>query len=62
VIELFATLRLAQTDDGEPRDVDIVNKRVILEKDKEEEDEYKYIPTKQYAYSQEHKLATIDYF
>ena len=61
VIELFATVRLAQTDDGEPGDVDIANGR-FEEDEEQEEDQYEYIPTKRYSYSREHKLAAIDYF
>jgi hypothetical protein len=59
VVELFATVRLAQTDDGEPGDVDIANGQDIPNEDK---DEAEYTSTKRYAYSQEHKLAAIDYF
>jgi hypothetical protein len=59
VVELFATVRLAQTEEGEPRDEDIVNGRVV---DEVEDDEDEYIPTKRYSYSREHKLAAIDYF
>jgi hypothetical protein len=49
VVELFAAVRLAQQDNGEPGDVDIINGRVLP--DKPEEKEYDYTPTKQYAYS-----------
>src|SRR5271168_4470659 len=60
VVELFATVRLTQHNDGEPGDVNIANGRDIsFEDDKEE---LEYIPMRQYAYSQEHKLAAIDYF
>ena len=61
VVELFATVRLAQHDDGEPGDVDIANRRDTALNDDDEE-ELEYIPTKRYAYSREHKLAAIDYF
>lgn len=61
VIKLFATIQLAQTDDGEPRDMDITNGR-FEEDEEQEEDQYKYMPTKRYSYSREHKLAAIDYF
>lgn len=60
MVELFAAVRLAQQDDGEPGDVDIVNGRVLP--DEPEEEEYDYTPTKRYAYSREQKLAAIDYF
>jgi hypothetical protein len=60
VVELFTAVRLAQQEDSEPGDVNITNSRAIL---KETEDkDIKYIPTKQYAYSREQKLAAIDYF
>jgi hypothetical protein len=49
-----------QYDDGEPRDIDIANRRDISFEDNEEE--LKYIPTRRYTYSREHKLATIDFF
>jgi len=61
VLELFATVRLGQDEEGsrEPRDLDIANKRFPdLEDDKEED----YMPTKRYQYSREHKLAAINYF
>ena len=60
VVELFAAVRLAQQEDGEPGDVDIANGRAILEETEDEDIEY--IPTKRYAYSREQKLAAIDYF
>jgi hypothetical protein len=60
VVELFATVRLAQSDDAEPGDIDIANGITIVEED--EEDEFEYIPRQRYAYSREHKLAAIDYF
>ena len=60
MVELFAAVRLAQQEDGEPGDVDIINGRAIL-KETEDED-IEYIPTKRYAYSREQKLAAIDYF
>lgn len=61
VVELFASVRLTQNDSGELGDVDIVNGRVISAEDDEEE-EQDYEPTRRYSYSQEHKLAAIDYF
>jgi hypothetical protein len=61
VVELFATVRLAQTSDGEPGDMDITNGR-FEEDEEQEEDQYEYIPMKRYSYSREHKLAAIDYF
>jgi hypothetical protein len=61
VVELFATIRLAQTSDGEPGDMDITNGR-FEEDEEQEEDQYEYIPMKRYSYSREHKLAAIDYF
>jgi hypothetical protein len=59
IVELFATVRLAQTDDSKPGDVDIANSQDIPDKDK---DKAEYTPTKRYTYSREHKLAVIDYF
>jgi hypothetical protein len=61
VVELFATVRLTQTSDGEPGDMDIINGR-FEEDEEQEEDQYEYIPMKRYSYSREYKLATIDYF
>jgi hypothetical protein len=46
VIELFTAIRLAQEEDSEPRDVNIINGRAGPE-DAEEED-IDYIPTKRY--------------
>jgi hypothetical protein len=61
VIELFATVRLRQDDDGgEPGDIDIANGRMPDFNDSEEEEDYTL--KKQYQYSWEHKLAAIDYF
>jgi hypothetical protein len=61
IVELFATVRLTQHDDGEPGDIDIANGRdIFFEEDDDEELEY--ILTRRYAYSREHKLAAIDYF
>jgi hypothetical protein len=64
VLELFATIRLGQDDEGtsEPGDVDIVNRRFPNLEEDEDEEEGDYTPTKRYQYSREHKLATIDYF
>src|SRR5690348_9628908 len=39
MVELFATVRLAQSEDGEPGDIDIANGRIIQE-DNEEETDY----------------------
>ena len=61
IIELFATVRLGQDNDGgEPGDIDIANGRMPDFDDSEEEEDY--TPKKRYQYSQEHKLAAIDYF
>ena len=51
MVELFAAVRLAQQEDGEPGDVDIANGRAILEETEDEDIEY--ILTKRYAYSRE---------
>jgi hypothetical protein len=60
VVELFALVRLLQQEDREPRDLDIVNNIGV---DNNLNDlEFKYIPTKRYSYSREHKLAVINYF
>jgi hypothetical protein len=61
VLELFASVRLAQEEDGKPGDVNIVNGRVIVNDD-EQVDEVDYTPSKRYSYSREHKLVAIDYF
>jgi hypothetical protein len=61
MLELFASVRLTQEEDGEPGDVDIINSRVIVDDD-EQVNEVDYTPSKQYSYSREHKLAAIDYF
>jgi hypothetical protein len=37
VVELFVTVRLAQTDDGEPGDVDITNGRFKEDEEQEED-------------------------
>jgi len=60
VVELFATVRLTQSDDAKLGDIDIANGITIMEED--EEDEIDYILGRRYTYSQEHKLAAIDYF
>jgi hypothetical protein len=60
VAQLFASVRLSQYKDGEPRDLDIVNNTGIT--NDLNNPEFKYMPTKQYSYSREHKLAAIDYF
>ena len=59
VVELFAAVRLTQSGNGEPRDIDITNRRAVQEEDDEETD---YVPSRRYTYSREQKLATIDYF
>jgi hypothetical protein len=59
VIETFANARL-QLDLGELGDEDIVQGVINNDLDDTEDD---YIPVyKRHAYSQEHKLAAIDYF
>jgi hypothetical protein len=60
VAQLFTTVRLEQNEDGEPRDLDLVNNTSVGE-DLDDLDG-DYIPTKQYSYSREHKLAAIEYF
>jgi len=60
VLQLFITVRLAQNDNGEPGDIDLVNGSSIALGEDEEELEYTVV--QRYAYSREHKLATIDYF
>jgi hypothetical protein len=60
VVELFALVRLLQQEDREPRDLDIVNN--IGVDNNLNNLEFKYIPTKRYSYSREHKLAVINYF
>jgi hypothetical protein len=59
VVELFATVRLVQSEDSELGDIDIANGRFVQEEDNEETD---YVPSRRYAYSREQKLAAIDYF
>jgi hypothetical protein len=60
IVKLFATIRLTQEDDREPRDIDIANNKELLEED---DKDFEYMPSgKQYVYSREHKLAAIDYF
>ena len=58
-VELFAAVRLTQSNGGEPGDIDITNGRVEINLDDEDND---YVPSRRYAYSREHKLAAIDYF
>jgi hypothetical protein len=60
IVKLFATIRLTQEDNREPRDIDIANDKEVLD-DKDNDFEY-ILSGKQYAYSREHKLAAIDYF
>jgi hypothetical protein len=60
IIKLFATIRLTQEDNREPRDINIINNKEVLDN---KDNDFEYIPNrKQYAYSREHKLATINYF
>lgn len=59
MVELFAVVRLGQSNGGEPGDIDIANRRIIQEQEDEETD---YVPSRRYAYSREQKLAAIDYF
>jgi hypothetical protein len=60
IIKLFATIRLTQEDNREPRDIDIINDKEVLDN---EDNNFEYILSgKRYAYSREHKLAAIDYF
>jgi hypothetical protein len=60
VVELFTLVRLSQEEDREPGDLDIVN-NIGVDEDLDNLD-FEYLPTKQYSYSREHKLAAIDYF
>jgi hypothetical protein len=64
ILELFATARLRQDEEGtgEPGDIDIANGRFPNLEEDEGEAEDDYIPIKRYQYSREHKLAAIDYF
>ena len=50
VLELFATIRLGQDDEGtsEPRNVDIVNKKFPNLEEDEDEEEGDYTTTKRY--------------
>ena len=59
-MKLFATIRLTQEDDREPRDIDITNDKEVSD---DEDDDFEYILSgKRYVYSREHKLTAIDYF
>jgi hypothetical protein len=60
IVELFALVRLLQQEDKEPRDLDIINNTGV--DNNLDNSEFKYILTKQYSYSREHKLVAIDYF
>ena len=51
-------VRLIQSKDGEPSDIDIANRRIIQEEDEETD----YVLSWHYTYSREQKLVTIDYF
>ena len=47
-MKLFATICLTQEDDREPRDIDIINDKEVLD---DEDDDFEYIPSrKRYAY------------
>ena len=59
VQKLFAAIRLVQSENSEPGDININQGRFpTVEEDKE----FDYILTKRYAYLREQKLAAIDYF
>jgi hypothetical protein len=58
-VELFAAVRLTQSDSGEPGDINIANRGTELNPDDEDND---YFLSRRYAYSREYKLAAIDYF
>ena len=60
VIQLFALVYLLQEEDREPGDLNIIN-NIGVDKDLNDLD-FKYLSIKQYSYSQEHKLAAINYF
>jgi RecJ-like exonuclease len=60
VVQLFASVRLSQEEDGEPGDLDIVN-NIGVDEDLDDLD-FEYLSIKRYSYSREHKLAAIDYF
>ena len=60
VVELFTLVRLLQQEDGELRDLNIINN--IGVDNNLDNSEFKYILTKQYSYSREHKLVVINYF
>jgi hypothetical protein len=60
VAQLFASVRLSQHEDREPRDFNIMNNIGVA--DDLEDLEFEYMPTKRYSYSREHKLVAIDYF
>jgi hypothetical protein len=55
---------MATTDGGEPGDMEMLNGEIgrSIEEEIQEEEEYNYIPRCRYAYTQEHKLAAINYF
>ena len=60
IVQLFTSVRLSQEEDKEPRDLDTINNTGV--DDDLNDTEFKYIPTKRYSYSREHKLVAIDYF
>jgi hypothetical protein len=49
-VKLFATIRLTQKENREPRDLDIINDRGIEEEDN---DDFEYLTIKRYVYSRE---------
>jgi hypothetical protein len=59
-VKLFVTIRLTQEDNREPRDIDIVNNKEVLDN---KDNDFEYILSgKRYTYSREHKLVAINYF
>ena len=58
-MKLFATVRLTQKEDSEPRDINIINNKEVEE---EINEDIEYLLIKRYVYSREYKLAAIDYF
>ena len=59
VQELFTAVRLTQSENSKLGDIDIIQGRFPIV---EENEEFDYILTKRYTYSQEQKLAAINYF
>jgi len=60
MVELFANAQLAQADQAEPGDKDIL--RGVIQEDEEDDIDGEYLPVHRYSYTREHKLAAIDYF